>query len=210
MIKLDLHVHSSASKDSGLSNKQIEKFLTRGIIDCMAITDHDQIDNALRLKEKFDQRIIVGEEISTSQGHLIGLFLTKHIQKGLDIGKTIEEIKKQDGLVYIPHPMEKRRSGINLANLQPHIRDIDIVEVFNSRSFKPVKYSRLWSAQHSLAQAAASDSHGPRGIGSSYVDIASFPTRNNLIEQLNKGTMKTSRVALAYLEPSYYRLKKLF
>src|ERR1700690_3423004 len=99
-ISLDLHTHSILSHDGGVTEADYTTILNHGILDCVAVTDHNQILFAQRLHTRFKNRIIVGEEISTAEGHLIGLFLTRAIAPGLSAEKTAYHIKEQNGLVY--------------------------------------------------------------------------------------------------------------
>ncbi|MDA1317355.1 MAG: hypothetical protein O3B87_05045, partial [bacterium] len=101
--KIDLHTHSVLSHDGGISELEYKSVLDAHILDFVAITDHNQIEFALQMHEQFPEKIIVGEEIKTNEGDIIGLFLTKLISPGLSSKKTVELIKDQDGLVYIPH-----------------------------------------------------------------------------------------------------------
>ena len=123
--KIDLHTHSILSYDGGISRQEYINALNNKILDCIAITDHNEIDFALNLYKDFPKNIIVGEEIMTNDGEIIGLFLKKLIPKHLSVIKTIELIKEQNGLVYIPHPFDLMRAGIGEDLLKKHIKDID-------------------------------------------------------------------------------------
>ncbi len=82
MIKTDLHTHSAASPDGSITVNQYKETLAKQTLDCIAITDHNRIDFALSLQQVLGpEKIIVGEEISTKQGDIIGLFLTKLVPK---------------------------------------------------------------------------------------------------------------------------------
>ena len=136
MFKVDLHTHSVASKDGGITPEQYADLLKSETVDIIAITDHDRIDFALGMRDALGKnRIIVGEEISTTDGEIIGLYLEKNIEPGLSAKETIKQIKKQGGLVYIPHPFEKVRHGLELETLEEIKNDIDIIESFNGRAF---------------------------------------------------------------------------
>ncbi|RLC74880.1 MAG: hypothetical protein DRI61_15875, partial [Chloroflexi bacterium] len=104
MIKADLHVHTIYSKDAFLTLRNLISVAIYKKIKCIAITDHNEIRGALKLRKIAPFKIIVGQEIMTSEGEIIGLFLSNRIESGLSPEKTIEEIRKQGGLVYLPHP----------------------------------------------------------------------------------------------------------
>ena len=82
MIKVDLHTHSSASPDGGIMAEQYMQIIKSAQLNCVAITDHNRVDLALELRKTLGERIIVGEEINTTEGELIGLFLTQNVEPG--------------------------------------------------------------------------------------------------------------------------------
>src|SRR6266576_5491693 len=102
--KIDLHTHSIISQDGGITASQYEKILQAGVLDCIAITDHNETSFARIMHKKLGDRIIIGEEISTPEGEIIGLFLTETIPGGIRLDEAIASIKHQGGLVYLPHP----------------------------------------------------------------------------------------------------------
>ncbi len=136
MKKIDLHTHSEASRDGGITAEQYAYILRNEILDVIAITDHDRIDFALGMQKALGaDKIIVGEEITTSQGEIIGLYLEEKVDPGMSAQETIDAIKLQDGIVYIPHPFEKVRKGLQEDILTALIDDIDIIEGYNGRAF---------------------------------------------------------------------------
>src|SRR5476651_1259911 len=118
MFKIDLHTHSEASPDGSLKLTDYQKMLIQGRLSYIAITDHNTIEFALQAHAELGEHIIVGEEIKAIQGEIIGLFLTKPIPPGLTARKTCDLILDQGGLIYIPHPFEKVRSGVSATTLQ--------------------------------------------------------------------------------------------
>lgn len=209
MYRLDLHTHSTASPDGGLSEKQYERALASKL-DVVAITDHNQVDFALAMHARLGKRIIVGEEIMTQQGEVIGLFLTEKVEPNQDIQSTIQDIQKQHGLVYIPHPFETVRKGISEECLDSITDYVDIIEGFNGRAvFQNRSKLALKKAQeYGFAIAASSDAHGVAGLGTHTV-IKDFPTSKNLVSQLNQSTHALRRPSLrGMLYPKYHLVKK--
>ena len=129
MFKVDLHTHSEDSHDGGITQQQYMKALDKNLLDYIAVTDHNSIDFATRLKSELGERIIVGEEIMSSAGEIIGLYLSKVVMAGLTPRETIRQIKDQNGLVYIPHPFETIRKGLHPSIMEELLEFIDIVEV---------------------------------------------------------------------------------
>lgn len=210
MHKIDLHVHSQASNDASLTVAAIGAMLESGRLDTVAITDHNTITGALKIKQLFGDKIIVGEEIKTSDGEIIGLYLNTAIEPGLSASQTIQAIKQQNGLVYIPHPFDsRRRSGLTLATLETIASDVDIIETCNGRDYskKHAERATIWAWQNKVAQAHSSDAHGPRGWGKTYSVIERAPSRGTLVQLLNEAEYCSQRVGLIGLAyPSLNRL----
>lgn len=210
-LRIDLHCHSAASPDSLLTARQIGRVLGRGRLDVIAITDHDRIDGALALQAQFGERIIVGEEITTQQGEIIGLFLQQRITPGMTAADTVEAIQRQCGLVYIPHPFETVRKGLTLGALDTIVQHVDIIETQNGRSFS--RKARLaagrYAQEHGLATAAASDAHGAWGWGRVYSVVAAHPTPETLANLLCRGsqTRRTNGI-VSYGYPKLARTYK--
>jgi predicted metal-dependent phosphoesterase TrpH len=208
---IDLHTHSVASPDGGLSLKNYQSVLARGRLQVIAITDHNSIDFAVAAQSELGECIIVGEEIMTTEGEIIGLFLSQKVKKGLSLRKTVALIKEQQALVYVPHPFAILRSGIQPANLDKIIETVDIVEVYNGRAYwDDHALEALEMAQkHGLSIAASSDSHGYRGWGRTFSTVDEMPSRYNLRRLLINPTLSSSRVGLGgLLYPKINRIKK--
>lgn len=211
MYKIDLHTHSTASPDGGINVAQYKKALDSGVLNSIAITDHNRINVALQLHAEFGDRIIVGEEIMSVEGEIIGLFLNQPVQPGQSAKVTMDAIKSQGGLVYIPHPFETVRKGLHPAVLESLVEQIDIVEVCNGRAFVQNKSEQalIWAKFNRLPGAASSDAHGWRGLGRTYTSIPELPTVSTLPGLLTRGIPMTDRPSLrTLLYPKYHRLRK--
>lgn len=175
VLSVDLHVHTLYSKDSLTSLDSVIEAVQRAGLGAVAITDHNQIEGALRLRDRAPFPVIVGEEIKTSQGEIIGLFLRERIAPLLSPEETIDAIRRQGGLVYVPHPFDLvRRSTILPAALRRVIGAVDALEVINARvmSAAPNDEARLLAERYGLAQGAGSDAHTPGEVGMAYVRIS--------------------------------------
>lgn len=211
MFKVDLHTHSSASPDGGITAPQYHKALSSGLLDCIAVTDHNRIDHAVDLREQLGERIIVGEEIMSSAGEIIGLFLRESIESGLTPQETILRIKNQGGLVYIPHPFETVRKGLHPAVLEELVDHIDLMEVCNGRAFAQNKSEQavVWAKLNRVPGCASSDAHGFHGLGRTYTQMERLPGQNDLLELCISGVPRTERPGIrALLYPKYHRLKR--
>jgi hypothetical protein len=197
MVKLDLHTHSQASYDAIITLEDLEAAFAAGKLDQLAITDHDEINFAKSAQKHFgEDKIIVGEEITTAEKkHIIGLFLTKFVPRGLSAQRTCELIRNQNGLVYIPHPLEPKW-GVGSEILSDLIEKgfVDILEGFNgwnkwliiARGSRKAQNDMSWklAEEHGLAVAASTDSHTAHTLGNAYSGIAEVATRQNLVQQL--------------------------
>lgn len=210
VLKIDLHTHSTASPDGGVSATEYASLLKNRVLDFIAVTDHDRIDMALELQKSLGDHIIVGQEITTTQGELIGLFLNASVQPGLDALTTAKKIVAQGGLVYVPHPFETVRKGISKATLDTIANLVDIVEVHNGRAFFQNKgpEATSWARLHNKASAASSDAHGKKGLGTCYNEVSQPPTAQNLVKLLATSHLSTSRPPIrSLLYPKLNRIR---
>jgi hypothetical protein len=185
-------------------------------INCLAISDHNTIAGALKLHEMAPFKVIVAEEIKTSVGELMGLFLAEEIPKGLAPEETIARIRSQGGLVGIPHPFGRylhlsfRRERRNL--LSPEILpQVDIIEVFNSRNLSPNSSTkaRTLAQKYGLAASAGSDAHTLAEIGKAYVEMPEFRGPDDFLESLSQGTIfGRNSSPLVHLASTWAKLRK--
>lgn len=211
MYAVDLHTHSYASPDGCLKAEDYKRILAAGRLHAIAVTDHDRIDAALLLRKQLGDAIIVGEEISTTQGEIIGLYLTKPIPAGLTAAATVAAIRAQKGLVYIPHPFERLRHGVSATTLQTIAEQVDIIEIHNGRASLDAKPKQAveWALQNKIAMAASSDAHGPIGWGKTASLIDAMPSRDSLASLLMHADFKKGKVGLrGRTYPKLNRLRK--
>jgi predicted metal-dependent phosphoesterase TrpH len=173
VMRMDLHLHTGGSWDCLTDPEQVlERSLSLGF-DRIAMTDHNRLDVALRMAEKYPDRVIPGEEVKTAEKiDVIGLYLTDVIPKGTPARETIERIREQGGIPYLPHPYAggKGGGGKYAEALAPLV---DIVEVFNAR----VHPGRLNAPAQDLAvrsgklRGAGSDAHTLHELGGASVTV---------------------------------------
>lgn len=177
MLKADLHVHTNCSGDCLMSVEKIIAVCIKKGINCIAVTDHNTVEGAFLLQKKAPFRVIVGEEIKTSEGEIIGYFLQDEIRSGLTPEETVAEIKKQGGLVCVPHPFDRMRTS-KLTNeaLYRIIDRVDLLEVFNSRNVFDADNAMAlrMAAERGFPMTVGSDSHWPGEIGSSHMEMDDF------------------------------------
>ena len=201
-MKIDLHCHSESSPDSSTPYAAIPPRCREQGIAVQAIADHGTIDGALRVKALAEAEveagaegptIIIGEEIRTPEGELIGLFLDESIPHGLSPEETVERIKAQDGLVLLPHGFDPLKPSRLKPGARRRIVDgIDIVETFNTHvSWNGWnRAAEAWAKVQGLPTSAGSDAHSLAAIGSAWTEVPeqSIRTPQDLLNALEEGT----------------------
>lgn len=176
----DLHIHSHYSSDGYLSPQMIIKTALKRGLSGVAVTDHNTINGGKKTSEYLNResnvkneqfKVIIGSEVTTTEGEIIGLFLSEDIQSQ-DPVEVMEEIRSQDGIVVIPHPFDVLRKESFIPRKE-HLKLIDKIEVFNSRCIKPEFNHRAleFATQHSLGLTAGSDAHFANEIGKAGIKI---------------------------------------
>ena len=173
---VDLHMHTSASPDCLSAPAEVVRRAREVGLDRIAITDHDQIEGAFEAREVDPELVIVGEEVRTAEGlDLIGLFLTAHIPRGGTFREVADEIRRQGGVAYVPHPFDSHRGTTE--EFLEGVRDcIDVVEGFNARIHDPKRNQRAqhWALARGLPLGAGSDAHLLSEIGRARVVMPAF------------------------------------
>ena len=187
--RIDLHTHTHYSPDGITSPRRFVETCRRKGLTCVAVTDHNTIRGALAVREIAPFTVIVGEEIRSSEGEIIGLFLSEEVPAGLPARETIERIRAQSGLVSLPHPLDRFRGGVGAAGLARLAPLVDIVEVMNARTTvgRDNDQAARLAAEHSLAGVAVSDAHSPWELGRSYVEAPAFEGPQEFLEALRWG-----------------------
>lgn len=179
--KADLHAHLIETDPKVFLDYVQEKT----DLDVIALTDHDSIDNALRVKEAWQGKgyrfdLIVGEEINSIEGHIVGLFLNKTVESHLSIQETIKQIHEQGGLAIAAHPfqaMSFRRpgvvlmDGIGLKSLLKFGKQLDGIEVVNATPTlkdENLRASLINKTVLLKAEIGSSDAHILEAIGTGY------------------------------------------
>jgi predicted metal-dependent phosphoesterase TrpH len=180
MVRVDLHVHTMWSGDSTTTPEELAESVQQSGVDVLCITDHGTIDGAVRLAQtgELGCRVVVGQEVGTAEGEIIGLFLTERVPPGLPPRAVARAIRDQGGLVYVPHPFDDLRRALS----PPAMADlageglIDAVEVLNAKTSLASASPRAasFAAAHGLIGGAGSDAHVPDAVGAAYLEMADF------------------------------------
>ncbi|HEX8050852.1 MAG TPA: PHP domain-containing protein [Solirubrobacterales bacterium] len=207
LIEVDLHMHTDHSGDCATPvDVLIHTARDRGL-GAIAITDHNEVSGALEARklaeELGDIKVIVAEEVKTAeQGEVIGLFLEEKIPKGLTMAETIAEIRRQGGLVYVPHPFDRFHSVPDYEHLLDIVEEIDILEVFNPRvavtSFN--QEAVRFATKYRIVPGAGSDSHVAQGLGSVRQRIHDFDGPEEFLEAMRDADITRKHKNLVYVQ----------
>ncbi len=212
MIKVDLHVHTAYSKDSLTTLSDLLRWVRRRQLGAVAITDHNTIEGALALRQMSSVSIIVGEEIRTTQGEIIGLFLREEVEPDLPPAETVRCIREQGGVVYIPHPLDRLRSScLDFGALMEIIDQVDAIEVLNARVTFALDNRRAGEIARSchLLRGAGSDAHQGFEIGRAYVEMPAFQDARSFLRSLSQGHVRGYISSpLVHVASAYARLAK--
>ena len=204
-VLADLHVHSHHSDDCVMTIPEILARARECGLGAIAITDHNTIAGGLEAVPQgpdYGIRVIVGEEVKTGEGEIIGLFLDENIPPGLSFAETIAEIHRQGGIVYVPHPFDRLHTVPSYTLLKASVGGLDVVETFNSRIAFPGFNERAerFAARYRLAAAAGSDAHVLPGIGTAMTGMAAFTGPDDFLEALADRRIIRRHKSLLYLQ----------
>lgn len=201
-LKTVFHVHTHYSDDSNAAPEDILAGAREAGVDCVAITDHDAIEGAIRLAELAGRelKVVVGEEISTAEGHLIGLFLSRWIPPDLPARETAERIRAQGGLVVVPHPFNTifgcslRQAVYDLLEL------IDVVEVCNAQNLSPLPNRRAeaFAREHGFPRIVGADAHHRGHLAPCYQWMPDFEDAASFLTALGSARLVPGRHPLRY------------
>lgn len=176
---VDLHCHTSASFDSLSKPASVARVAAQRGLTHLAITDHDRIDGALAARDAAPAglTVIVGQEVRTTNGDLIALFVERPIPPGLALAEAARHIRDQGGAVGLAHPYDRFRAGAGRAGWEDELELLlpllDYVETWNSRLVLGDGNRRAAELAHAhgLPGAAVSDAHTLLEVGVSYTIV---------------------------------------
>lgn len=206
LVELDLHMHTNHSHDCATPAATLLERAREVGLDVIAVTDHNEVSGALEaasLAPRYGVEVIVGEEIKTAgEGEVIGLFIAERIPPGLTLRETIEAIKEQGGVVYVPHPFDRLHSVPDYRHLLEVVELIDAIEVYNARvAFAAYNAEAArFAARYRLPGGAGSDAHVPEGLGSARVRMPAFSGPRQFLRALAAGTVVSKPRSLLYVQ----------
>jgi len=203
-IHVDLHMHTDHSPDCATPVDTLLDTAKRVGLEAIAITDHNEISGALEARERANGiKVIVAEEVKTAdQGEVIGLFIEEKIPRGMTLQETIAEIRRQGGLVYVPHPFDRMHAVPDYEHLLDIVEDIDAMEVFNPRvAFSAFnEEAARFAAKYRIVAGAGSDSHVAQGLGSVKIRMRDFDGPEEFLESLRDADIVRKKQSLLYVQ----------
>jgi predicted metal-dependent phosphoesterase TrpH/glycosyltransferase involved in cell wall biosynthesis len=206
LIDVDLHMHTDHSYDCATPVEVLLAEARARGLGAIAVTDHNEISGAHEARARAGDlglAVIVGEEIKTaSQGEVIGLFIEEKIPRGMTLQETIAEIKRQGGLVYVPHPFDRLHSVPDYEHLLGVLDEVDAIEVFNPRvaitEFNDE--AARFAAKYRIPAGAGSDAHVPQGLGSVRIRMREFDGPEEFLESLRDADIVRNPASLLYVQ----------
>lgn len=175
--RADIHMHTNLG-DGWASPARVIQEATRRNLTLIAVTDHDHLEGAKRVEELLARQehplqLITGVEVSTRQGHLLGLFVKKAPKPGRSVEESIEAIKEQGGLVIVPHPLGRLVPSLSRKRIDALLEKgytIDGIEVYNPTPANAAQRATVRTANQEwrLAETGGSDAHFWQHIGAAY------------------------------------------
>ena len=203
-IHVDLHMHTDHSPDCATPVDTLLETAKKVGLGAIAVTDHNEVSGALAARDRANGiKVIVAEEVKTAdQGEVIGLFIEEKIPRGMTLQETIAEIRRQGGLVYVPHPFDRMHSVPDYEHLLDVVEDIDAMEVFNPRvAFSAFnEEAARFAGKYRIVAGAGSDSHVAQGLGSVKIKMRDFDGPDEFLESLRDADIVRKKQSLLYVQ----------
>lgn len=206
LIEVDLHMHTDHSSDCATPVDVLLATARDVGLGAIAVTDHNEISGAHDAAAKaadYGVKVIVGEEVKTAdQGEVIGLFINEKIPRGMTLEETIAEIRRQGGIVYVPHPFDRLHSVPDYEHMLAIVSDIDAIEIFNPRIAIPAfnEEAVRFAAKYRIVAGAGSDSHVAQGLGSVRISMRDFDGPEEFLESLRDADIAAKPSSLRYAQ----------
>jgi predicted metal-dependent phosphoesterase TrpH len=191
-LRADFHSHSHYSRDSVINPRTfIDECLRKGV-NCIAVTDHNEIEGAFVIEKlaretAAELRVLIGEEVKTAEGEIIGLFLKEFVPRDMSPEDTITAIHEQGGLAIVPHPYDVfRRSVIRKDALERIKTTVDAIEGFNCRNILARHDEKARELARGVAKpmTLGTDAHSPWELGGASLEMEDFATPQEFLEAL--------------------------
>jgi predicted metal-dependent phosphoesterase TrpH len=185
-VKADLHVHTIYSHDALITPEELVFYAKKRGLTAVAVTDHDRVDGALKIAKETDFLIIPGTEVSSRNGHILGLNVQEPIPKGLSSDETVDRIHRAGGLAIACHPF-----ALFKGSLGKHANGkFDAIETINASAFpfnRSVRKAQEIANRFGISRIAGTDAHYGPAIGYAYTVIDAEPNVEAVTKALSMG-----------------------
>jgi len=193
-LRVEFHCHTIFSKDSLTRPERLVHAARQKGLDRVIVTDHNNIDGALRARAIDPQLIIVGEEIMTDRGELLAAYVSEQIPARLTPQETIRRLREQGAFISVSHPFDEMRSGHwTPADLLEILPLVDAIETFNSRCMN-TEYNtkaQAFAREHNIPGTVGSDAHTAMELGRSSLLLDAFASGEELRHVIGQGRAQT-------------------
>jgi predicted metal-dependent phosphoesterase TrpH len=184
-VKVDLHLHSHFSHDGRSSLEELIARSKECGLDRIALTDHNTVEGAIKLATMAPELAIVGEEVKTLEGEVIGLFISSRVPPYLPPEEVMDLIHGMGGLTYIPHPLDRHRANFSVERISELADRIDIIETYNPWCDATANQAAARLADGlGKVVATGSDSHAAHELGRSWMEMDAFGDPQDFLEKL--------------------------
>ena len=181
MIKVDFHVHSIASPDSLSRGEALFRRAKELGLGKLVLTDHNTISCALELQKAHPEEVIVGEEILTTRGEILALFVREELPGGIEPLAAFRRLKEQGAFISLSHPYAMARHGWTEAEMEEYLPYLDAIEIGNARNRPEMNRAAVrFAAEHALYGTVGSDAHGLPELGAMGLELPDFHTAEEL------------------------------
>ena len=185
LIRVDLHLHSRYSPDSRTSLEALVRRAAEVGLDRIALTDHNTADGALALRRLAPGLAIVGEEVRTAEGEIIGLFIDATIAPGARPEEVCDLVHAMGGLTYACHPLDRRRAAFTPERLVELAPRLDIIETYNSWADPGANRAAAeLCRQLGRVPAAGSDAHAAHELGRCWMEMEAYDGAADFLDKL--------------------------
>ena len=181
IIKADFHVHGIASKDSLSKGEDLVSRAKQLGLGKLILTDHNTTAGAVELQRAYPEYVIAGEEILTTKGEILAIFVREEVPKGLEPLEAFRWLKDQDAFISLSHPYAYMRHGWTEAEMEEYLPYLDAIEIANARNLPEMNRSAArFAGEHGLPGTAGSDAHGVSELGAMCLQLPDFHNSEEL------------------------------
>ena len=212
MIKIDCHLHTEYSMDSLSPIGELYDRARKLGLGKLIVTDHNTIAGAVRLKEKYPDYVIVGEEIKTTQGEILALFVKEEVPKNLEPLEAFQRLKEQNAFISLAHPYAFKRYGWTEEEMRTYLPYLDAIEIGNARNTRFLnRKAVVFAAKQGLMGTAGSDGHSVQELGQMGLELPDFNTADELRAAIRKAKVfgKESSLLVRYYSRKAVFMKKI-